>query len=143
MLSAYLTKTYIYIPGYHACIHPTSGNLQPRSPRRSSPPRSRPTLILRKAPGRRSRSEDKLDLVALAKLSNHSYHTFNHTYTGTTTLTISTLLHRSYRVSESWRTFFRLDHLLQSKWPRGASEALAASQVEDKAVINRNSSRVY
>ncbi|PQE26685.1 telomere-associated recQ-like helicase protein [Rutstroemia sp. NJR-2017a BBW] len=39
--------------------------------------------------------EDELDLVALAELSNYSYHTFNHTYTGTTTLTISTLLHRA------------------------------------------------
>ncbi|KFY65576.1 hypothetical protein V496_02463 [Pseudogymnoascus sp. VKM F-4515 (FW-2607)] len=53
--------------------------------------------------------EDELGLVALAKLSNHSYHTFNHAYAGTKTLTMNTLLHRSYRASESWRTFFRLD----------------------------------
>jgi hypothetical protein len=45
--------------------------------------------------------EDKLDLVALAELSNHSYHIFNYTYIGTTILTISTLLHRGYRTSES------------------------------------------
>ena len=40
--------------------------------------------------------KDELDLVALAELSNHIYHTFNYVYTGTTTLTINTLLHRSY-----------------------------------------------
>jgi hypothetical protein len=56
--------------------------------------------------------EDKLDLVALAELSNHIYHTFNHIYAGTTTLTINTLLHRSYRALESWRTLFRFDHIL-------------------------------
>ena len=43
--------------------------------------------------------EDELDLVALAELSNHSYHTFNHAYAGTTTLTMSALLHRNYRAS--------------------------------------------
>ena len=51
--------------------------------------------------------EDELDLVALAEQSNHSYHTFNHGYAGTTTLTMNTLLHRNYRASESWRMFFR------------------------------------
>ena len=50
--------------------------------------------------------EDKLDLVALAKLSNYSYHTFNHAYAGTTTLTITALLHRNHQASESWRTLF-------------------------------------
>ena len=69
--------------------------------------------------------EDELDLVALAELSNHSYHTFNHAYAGTTTLTMNTLLHRNYRASESWRTLFRFDHLLQGKRPRGASETLS------------------
>lgn len=69
--------------------------------------------------------EDELDLVALAELSNHSYHTFNHAYAGTTTLTMSALLHRNYRASESWRTFFRFDHILQGKRPRGASETLS------------------
>jgi hypothetical protein len=66
--------------------------------------------------------EDELDLVALAEQSNHSYYTFNHAYVGTTTLTMSALLHRNYRASESWRTFFRFDHLLQGKRPRGALE---------------------
>ena len=45
--------------------------------------------------------EDELDLVVLAKLSNYTFYTFNYTYTKTTTLTINTLLHRNYRVSES------------------------------------------
>ena len=45
--------------------------------------------------------KDELDLVALAKLSNYSYYTFNHVYARTTTLTINTLLYRSYRASES------------------------------------------
>jgi hypothetical protein len=62
--------------------------------------------------------------VALAELSNHSYHTFNHTYAGTTALTMNTLLHRNYRASESWRSFFRFDHTLLGKRPRGSSETL-------------------
>jgi hypothetical protein len=56
--------------------------------------------------------KDELDLIALAELSNHTYYTFNHVYTGTTTLTISALLHRNYRASESWRIFFRFDYIL-------------------------------
>jgi hypothetical protein len=40
--------------------------------------------------------KDKLDLVALAELSNHTYYTFNHVYTGSTTLTMSALLHQNY-----------------------------------------------
>jgi hypothetical protein len=40
--------------------------------------------------------KDKLDLIALAELSNYTYYTFNHAYAGTTTLTINTLLHQSY-----------------------------------------------
>ena len=74
--------------------------------------------------------EDELDLVALAELSNHTYHTFNHAYAGTTTLTMNTLLHRNYRASESWRTFFRFDHVLQGKRPRGASEALSLRMLD-------------
>jgi superfamily II DNA helicase RecQ len=74
--------------------------------------------------------EDELDLVALAEQSNHSYHTFNHAYAGTTTLTMSALLHRNYRASESWRTFFRFDHLLQGKRPRGASETLSLRMLD-------------
>jgi hypothetical protein len=56
--------------------------------------------------------EDKLDLVALAELSNHTYYTFNHAYARTTTLTMNTLLHRNYRASDSWCTFFQFDHIL-------------------------------
>ena len=69
--------------------------------------------------------EDELDLVILAELSNHTFHTFNHIYTGITTLTINTLLYRNYRVSESWCIFFRFDYILQGKRPRGASETLS------------------
>jgi len=74
--------------------------------------------------------EDELDLVALAEQSNHSYHTFNYAYAGTTTLTMNTLLHRNYRASESWRTFFRFDHVLQGKRPRGASETLSLRMLD-------------
>jgi orsellinic acid/F9775 biosynthesis protein OrsD/helicase-like protein/RAD3-like DEAD/DEAH box helicase len=74
--------------------------------------------------------EDELDLIALAELSNHSYHTFNYAYAGTTTLTMNTLLHRNYRASESWRTFFRFDHILQGKRPRGASETLSLRMLD-------------
>jgi Lhr-like helicase len=74
--------------------------------------------------------EDELDLVALAELSNHTYHTFNHAYAGTTTLTMNTLLHRNYRASESWRTFFRFDYILQGKRPRGASETLSLRMLD-------------
>lgn len=45
--------------------------------------------------------EDELDLVALTKLSNHSYYTFNYAYTSIITLIISALLHCNYRASES------------------------------------------
>ncbi|KFY99227.1 hypothetical protein V498_00910 [Pseudogymnoascus sp. VKM F-4517 (FW-2822)] len=74
--------------------------------------------------------EDELDLVALAELSNHSYHTFNHAYAGTTTLTMNTLLHRSYRASESWRTLFGLDLILQGKRPRGVSDTLSLRMLD-------------
>jgi hypothetical protein len=74
--------------------------------------------------------EDELDLVALAELSNHTYHTFNHAYAGSTTLTMSALLHRNYRASESWRAFFRFDHTLQGKRPRGASETLSLRMLD-------------
>jgi hypothetical protein len=74
--------------------------------------------------------EDELDLVALAELSNHTYYTFNHAYAGTTTLTMNTLLYRNYRASESWRSLFRFDHILQGKRPRGASETLSLRMLE-------------
>lgn len=66
--------------------------------------------------------DDELDLVHLAKMSNHSFHTFNHAYAGTTTLTLSTLLHRSYRASESWRNLFQLDLVLNRERPRDSLE---------------------
>jgi hypothetical protein len=69
--------------------------------------------------------EDELDLVILAELSNHTFHTFNYIYTGTMILTMNTLLYRNYRVSESWCTFFRFDHILQGKRPRDTSEILS------------------
>ncbi|KAH7400504.1 telomere-associated putative RecQ-like protein usher [Cadophora sp. MPI-SDFR-AT-0126] len=81
--------------------------------------------------------EDELDLVALAEQSNYSYHTFNHAYTGTTTLTISALLHRNYRASESWHTLFRLDYILQGKRLRGASETLGAYSEADLLAVAR------
>ena len=37
--------------------------------------------------------EDELDLIAMAEQSNHTYHTFNHAYAGTTRLTMNVLLH--------------------------------------------------
>jgi hypothetical protein len=40
--------------------------------------------------------KDELDLIALAELSNYIYYTFNHAYTGSTTLTINALLHQNY-----------------------------------------------
>jgi hypothetical protein len=46
--------------------------------------------------GVREDVKDELDLVALAKLSNYTYHTFNHAYTGSTMLTMSALLYRNY-----------------------------------------------
>ncbi|KAH6960097.1 hypothetical protein BKA56DRAFT_662594 [Ilyonectria sp. MPI-CAGE-AT-0026] len=69
--------------------------------------------------------EDEAALADLAGMSNHSYRTFNHAYAGSTTLTISTLLHRAYRASQSWRTLFRVDQLLQGKRPQTVSEMQA------------------
>lgn len=69
--------------------------------------------------------EDEADLVHLAEMSNHSYLTFNQAYAGSTTLTMSTLLHRAYRASESWRNLFAIDSLLvspQEEQGRGVGE---------------------
>jgi superfamily II DNA or RNA helicase len=66
--------------------------------------------------------EDEAEVAFLAGMSNHSFRTFNHAYAGSTTLTTTTLLHRAYRASESWRTLFRIDQVLQSKRPRAVSE---------------------
>ncbi|KAJ3464901.1 hypothetical protein MRS44_009687 [Fusarium solani] len=65
--------------------------------------------------------EDKAALADLAGMSNHSYRTFNHAYASSTTLTMSTLLHRAYRASQSWRSLFRVDQLLQGKRPHTVS----------------------
>ncbi|KAJ3453735.1 hypothetical protein MRS44_018367 [Fusarium solani] len=65
--------------------------------------------------------EDEAALADLAGMSNHSYRTFNHAYAGSTTLTMSTLLHRAYRASQSWRSLFRVDQLLQGKRPHTVS----------------------
>lgn len=73
--------------------------------------------------------DDEQELVALAEMSNHTYQTFNHAYAGTTTLTMSALLNRNYRASESWRAFFRFDQILQGKRPRGLSGALTPQVV--------------
>ncbi|KFZ19431.1 hypothetical protein V501_00670 [Pseudogymnoascus sp. VKM F-4519 (FW-2642)] len=41
--------------------------------------------------------EDELDLIAMAKQSNHTYRTFNQAYAGSSTLTMNTLLHQNYQ----------------------------------------------
>ncbi|KAF8847393.1 hypothetical protein BDZ45DRAFT_709692 [Acephala macrosclerotiorum] len=74
--------------------------------------------------------ENELNLIALVELSNYIFYIFNHVYIGTTTLTMNTLLHRNYRVFESWRTFFRFDHMLQGKRPRSASETLSLRMLD-------------
>ena len=40
------------------------------------------------------------------------------------------LTDRNYRASESWRTFFRFDHLLLGKGPRDASETLSLQMLD-------------
>ncbi|KAG7404974.1 hypothetical protein Forpe1208_v015517 [Fusarium oxysporum f. sp. rapae] len=66
--------------------------------------------------------EDEAELAFLAGMSNHSFRTFNHAYAGSTTLTTTNLLHRAYRPSESWRSLFRIDQVLQGKRPHTVSE---------------------
>lgn len=61
-------------------------------------------------------------IVDLAEASNHSYRTFNHAYAGSTTLTMSTLLHRAYRASHSWRTLFGVDELLAEEKARSGGK---------------------
>ncbi len=64
-------------------------------------------------------TEEEDLLVDLAEGSNHSFRTFNYAYAGSTTLTMNTLLHRAFRASCSWRTFFRVDELLaeeEARW---------------------------
>lgn len=69
--------------------------------------------------------EDEVELAFLAGMSNHSFRTFNYAYAGSTTLTMTNSLHRAYRASQSWRSLFRIDNILQGKRPRTISEAQA------------------
>ncbi|KAL5344454.1 hypothetical protein ACLOAV_010434, partial [Pseudogymnoascus australis] len=43
---------------------------------------------------------------------------------------MNALLHRNHRASESWRAFFRFDHVLQGKRPRGLSETLSLRMLD-------------
>ncbi|KAH6959554.1 hypothetical protein BKA56DRAFT_449155, partial [Ilyonectria sp. MPI-CAGE-AT-0026] len=56
--------------------------------------------------------EEEEPMADLAVASNHSFRTFNHAYAGSTTLVMSTPLHRAYRASLSWRTLFQVEELL-------------------------------
>ena len=55
--------------------------------------------------------EDEDEIVVLAEMSNYNYRTFNYTYAGNTTLTLSVLLYRSRRALSSWYGFFGFDRL--------------------------------
>ena len=67
------------------------------------------------AEGGVSDDEEEQELMAMAEQSNHSYHTFNHAYAGSSTISMNTLLHRNYRASESWRMLFRFEQILLGK----------------------------
>ncbi|EXA29482.1 hypothetical protein FOVG_19044 [Fusarium oxysporum f. sp. pisi HDV247] len=69
--------------------------------------------------------EDEADLAYLAGMSNHSFRTFNYSYAGSTTLTVTSSLHRAYRASQSWRSLFRIDQVLQGKRPPAVSDTQA------------------
>ncbi|KAF4335798.1 tlh3 [Fusarium beomiforme] len=69
--------------------------------------------------------EDEADLAYLSGMSNHSFRTFNYTYAGSTTLTVTSSLHRAYRASQSWRSLFRIDQVLQGKRPPAVSDTQA------------------
>ncbi|PCD24312.1 hypothetical protein FGRA07_11291 [Fusarium graminearum] len=69
--------------------------------------------------------EDEADLAYLAGMSNHSFRTFNYSYAGSTTLTATSSLHRAYRASQSWRSLFRIDQVLQGKRPPAVSDTQA------------------
>ncbi|RBA14537.1 hypothetical protein FPRO05_03329 [Fusarium proliferatum] len=69
--------------------------------------------------------EDEADLAYLAGMSNHSFRTFNYSYAGSTTLTVTSSLHRAYRASQSWRSLFRIDQVLQGKRPPAISDTQA------------------
>ncbi|TVY74226.1 hypothetical protein Focb16_v005477 [Fusarium oxysporum f. sp. cubense] len=69
--------------------------------------------------------EDEADLAYLAGMSNHSFRTFNYSYAGSTTLTMTNSLHRAYRASQSWRSPFRIDQVLQGKRQHTISDTQA------------------
>ncbi|KAG8673877.1 hypothetical protein FPOAC1_007196 [Fusarium poae] len=46
-------------------------------------------------------------------------------YAGSTTLTATSSLHRAYRASQSWRSLFRIDQVLQGKRPPAVSDTQA------------------
>ncbi|TXB97976.1 hypothetical protein FocTR4_00016852 [Fusarium oxysporum f. sp. cubense] len=46
-------------------------------------------------------------------------------YAGSTTLTVTSSLHRAYRASQSWRSLFRIDQVLQGKRPPAVSDTQA------------------
>ncbi|ELR07740.1 hypothetical protein GMDG_08537 [Pseudogymnoascus destructans 20631-21] len=69
--------------------------------------------------------DEESELMAMAEQSNHSYRTFNQAYAGSSTLTMNVLLHRAYKASSSWHSFFRFDRILDGKRPRGMSEVLS------------------
>jgi superfamily II DNA helicase RecQ len=79
--------------------------------------------------------EDEADLIQLAQMSNHSFHTFNHAYAGTNTVAMSTLLHRGYRASESWRSLFGIDEALQEPKPPGKRPRSASDSEPEQPVL--------
>ena len=64
--------------------------------------------------------EEERGLIAMAEQSNHSYHTFNRAYAGSSMLTMNSVLHRGYRASKSWRALFCFDQIMDRKRPRAA-----------------------
>lgn len=63
--------------------------------------------------------DEEEPLVDLATSSNHGFKTFNQLYAGSTTLVMSTPLHRAYRASQSWRALFRIDEHLSREEAAG------------------------
>lgn len=75
-------------------------------------------------------NEDEVELATLAGMGNHTVQTMHHAYAGTTTLTMTVLLHRAYRASTSWQRLFQVDQaLLSGKRPRPGEEAAAATEL--------------
>ncbi|KIS65648.1 telomere-associated recQ-like helicase usher, partial [Mycosarcoma maydis] len=61
--------------------------------------------------------EDEAELAYLAGMSNHSFHTFNYAYAGSTNLTPTSLLHRAFIASHSWRSLLDIDAKLLAERP--------------------------